>query len=149
MTDIWIYVFQFERTRNQVEAEPLPPEKAIPPTWIKTKYICSRLLICGGPATLLATAAALVDFEADTRVGRADEEAAELVLVCVVVGGVTVGFGSAVVFGGVYVGLGGDAGAPPPKVHEPCNTPADSEAKKSKSPREKSNPAKGQPGHYA
>lgn len=139
MKDIWICTFQFERTRNQVEAEPLPPERAIPPTWIKTRYICSRLLICGGAATLLATAAALVDFEVDTSVERADE-VAELVLVGVVVGGVKVGFGSAVVFGGVYVGLGGDTGAPPPKVHEPCNTPTDSEAKKSKSPRDKSNP---------
>jgi len=73
------------------------------------------------------------------------------VLVCVVVGGVVeAGFGFSVVFGGgVYVDLGVvTTGAPPPKVHEPCNTPADSEAKKSKSPREKSNPAKGQPGHY-
>ena len=97
------------------------------------KYICSRLLICGGAATLFAAATALVDFEADARVERADEEAAELVLVvCVVVGGVKVGVGSAIVFGGgggVCVGLGGDAGAPPPKVHEPDSTPADSEAK--------------------
>jgi hypothetical protein len=117
----------------------------MPPIWTKIRYICSRLLICGGEATLLAAAAAVVDFEADTE--RADE-AAELVLV--VVGGVKIGF--EVVFGrggGVYAGGGGGAGAPPPNVHEPCNTPADSEAKKSKSPREKSNPAKGQPGHYA
>jgi len=67
----------------------------------------------------------------------------------VLVGGVEVGFGFSDVFGGgVYVDLVVFTGAPPPKVHEPCNTPADSEAKKSKSPREKSNPAKGQPGHY-
>jgi hypothetical protein len=41
----------------------------------------------------------------------------------------------------------GAAGAPPPKFHEPYRIPTDSEAKKSKSPREKSKPAKGQLGH--
>ena len=46
-------------------------------------------------ATLLTAGAALPDFEADVRA-----EAAEVVLVCVVVGGVKIGVGCSVVVGG-------------------------------------------------
>jgi len=93
-------------------------------------------------ATLLAVGAALPDFEADVRA-----EAVEVVLVGVVVGGVEVVVGCVVVAGGGVEVVLGDAGAPPPKFHEPCRTPTDSEAKKLKRPRDKSKPAKGQPGH--
>jgi len=127
--------------------EPLPPEadRATPPIWIKARYICSRLLICGVASTLLAVGAALPDVEADVRA-----EEVEVVLVCVVVGGVEVGVGCAVVARvevEVVLEDAGAPGAPPPKFHEPCRTPTDSEAKKLKRPREKSKPAKGQPGH--
>lgn len=48
---------------------------------------------------------------------------------------------------GVGVGAGLDAtGAP--KIQSPVKTPADSDAKNSKRPREKSRPPGGQPGHY-
>lgn len=50
--------------------------------------------------------------------------------------------------GGGGGGGGGALPPPPPNSHEPVNTPTSSDAKKSKSPREKSRPPKGHPGHY-
>lgn len=100
------------------------------------------LLIWGVQGTLLAAAAAVPEFEAGIR--TSDEEAAELVLMGVVDEGLKIEVGCAVV---VSRGVMDGAGATPPKLHEPCRTPTDSEAKKSKSPREKSKPAKGHPGH--
>lgn len=65
-----------------------------------------------------------------------------LVVVGVGVGVGVVGVGGG---GGVEEGLGGDP--PEPKFHVPVKTPAETSAKNSKRPSDKSRPPKGQPGH--
>lgn len=103
------------------------------------------------PVAVAEAVAALPDREAlpnededEETVDEVAEECLELVS-CVAVEDTCVDLGA----GGSWcaVVFGGGGAADPPKFQEPVKTPALSDAKKSKSPREKSRPANGQPSH--